>query len=173
MHRCVFVQRVGRRRCVQTSRISGAGLENAVAGLKRFRVLEERDINRETFVESWPEAGLMVADSPYDPAPSIRIVDGRIVELDGRAEEDFDTLDVYIARHGIDLAVAPEAMALDSLTIAHMLADINVPRALVLRLATGCTPAKLVDIMRWPKCVSGASPPIRHMSPIAAKTRHC
>jgi hypothetical protein len=65
-----------------------AGLENAVAGLKRFRVLEERDINRETFVESWPEAGLMVADSPYDPAPSIRIVDGRIVELDGRQEED-------------------------------------------------------------------------------------
>ena len=56
-----------------------------MAGLKRFRVLEERDINRETFVESWPEAGLMVADSPYDPAPSIRIVDGRIVELDGRA----------------------------------------------------------------------------------------
>ena len=119
-----------------------------MAGLKRFRVLEERDINRETFVESWPEAGLMVADSPYDPAPSIRIVDGRIVELDGRQEEDFDTLDVYIARHGIDLAVAPEAMALDSLTIAHMLADINIPRAVVLRLATGCTPAKLVEIMR-------------------------
>ena len=39
-------------------------------------------------------------------------------------------------------------MALDSLQFAHMLADINIPRKTLLRLATGCTPAKLVDIMR-------------------------
>jgi len=115
---------------------------------QRFKVLAERDINRETFVEPWPEAGLMVADSPYDPQPSIQIVDGRIVELDGRQIDDFDAIDTYIARYGIDIAVAPEAMALDSLTLAHMLTDVNVPRTHLLRLATGCTPAKLVDIMR-------------------------
>jgi propanediol dehydratase large subunit len=115
---------------------------------QRFKVLDERDINRETFVEPWPEAGLMVADSPYDPPPSIHIVDGRVVELDGRSIDEFDAIDTYIARYGIDIAVAPEAMALDSLTFAHMLTDVNVPRQQLLRLATGCTPAKLVDIMR-------------------------
>lgn len=115
---------------------------------QRFKALDERDINRETFVEPWPEAGLMVADSPYDPAPSIRIMDGRIVELDGRPLSEFDAIDTYIARYGIDMTVAPEAMALDSLTFAHMLTDVNVPRADLLRLATGCTPAKLVDVMR-------------------------
>ncbi len=119
-----------------------------MTNLLRFRALDERDINKETFVEPWPEAGLTVADSPYDPQPSLRIVDGRVVELDGRLEADFDTLDTFIARHGIDLTVAPEAMALDSLQFAHMLADINIPRKTLLRLATGCTPAKLVDIMR-------------------------
>jgi propanediol dehydratase large subunit len=115
---------------------------------QRFKVLDERDINRETFVEPWPEAGLMVADSPYDPQPSIRIVDDHVVELDGRSIDEFDAIDTYIARYGIDIAVAPEAMALDSLTFAHMLTDVNVPRQQLLRLATGCTPAKLVDIMR-------------------------
>ena len=114
---------------------------------QRFKVLDERDINRETFVEPWPEAGLMVADSPYDPQPSIRIVDDHVVELDGRSIDEFDAIDTYIARYGIDIAVAPEAMALDSLTFAHMLTDVNVPRQQLLRLATGCTPAKLVDIM--------------------------
>lgn len=116
--------------------------------LQRFRALDERDINKETFVEPWPEAGLTVADSPYDPHPSLTIVDGVVVEMDGRALADFDTIDTFVARHGIDLTVAPEAMALDSLTFARMLADINVPRHILLRLATGCTPAKLVDIMR-------------------------
>ena len=116
--------------------------------LQRFRALDERDINKETFVEPWPEAGLTVADSPYDPQPSLTIIDGVVVEMDGRACTEFDTIDTFIARHGIDLAVAPEAMALDSLTFARMLADINIPRHILLRLATGCTPAKLVDIMR-------------------------
>ncbi len=44
---------------------------------RRFAALDERDINRETFVEPWPEAGLIVTDSPYDPAPSLRLEDGR------------------------------------------------------------------------------------------------
>ncbi len=44
---------------------------------KRFAILAERDVNKETFVEPWPEAGLVVADSPYDPQPSLRIEGGR------------------------------------------------------------------------------------------------
>ena len=115
---------------------------------RRFAILDERDINRETFVEPWPEAGLVVADSPFDPAPSLVIENGRVAELDGRARADFDVLDQFIADHALDLAMAAEAMATPSIEIARMLADINVPRQQVLRLALGCTPAKLVEIMR-------------------------
>jgi propanediol dehydratase large subunit len=115
---------------------------------RRFEILAQRDINRETFVEPWPEVGLLVADSPYDPQPSLRIVDGRVAELDGRQRADFDMLDAFIADHALDLAVAEEAMALPAIDIAHMLVDINVPRDELLRLIGGCTPAKLVEIMR-------------------------
>ncbi|HEU5102874.1 MAG TPA: propanediol/glycerol family dehydratase large subunit [Roseiflexaceae bacterium] len=115
---------------------------------RRFALLAEREINRETFVEPWPEAGLIVADSPYDPAPSLRIEDGRVVELDGRARADFDLLDCFIADHGIDLATAAEAMALPSAEIARMLVDINVPREQIRYIIGGCTPAKLVEIIR-------------------------
>ena len=115
---------------------------------RRFQILAQRDINRETFVEPWPEAGLIVADSPNDPQPSLRLEQGRVVELDGRQRADFDSLDFFIADHGLDLGAAEAAMATPSLQIARMLADINAPRAEILRLAGGCTPAKLVDIVR-------------------------
>jgi len=115
---------------------------------RRFEILAQRDINRETFVEPWPEVGLIVADSPFDPQPSLRVADGRVVELDGRARADFDMLDLFIADHGIDLSVAEQVMKLPALQLARMLADINVPRREVLRLAAGCTPAKLVEIIR-------------------------
>src|SRR5919202_995410 len=95
---------------------------------RRFEILAQRDINRETFVEPWPEVGLLVADSPFDPQPSLRIVDGCVAELDGRQRADFDMLDRFIADHALDLAVAEEAMALPAIQIARMLADINVPR---------------------------------------------
>ncbi len=114
----------------------------------RFQALAQREINRETFVEPWPEAGLIVADSPADPQPSLRLEGGRVVDLDGRERAQFDALDFFIADHSLDLGVAEEAMATPSLDIARMLVDIHVPRAAVLRLAGGCTPAKLADIAR-------------------------
>ncbi len=115
---------------------------------RRFAILAEREINKETFVEPWPEAGLIVADSPFDPAPSLRIEDDRVVELDGRARADFDMLDCFIADHSIDLSSASAAMALPAGEIAHMLVDINVPREQLRRIVGGCTPAKLVEIIR-------------------------
>ena len=114
----------------------------------RFAALEQREINRETFVEPWPEAGLAVVDSPYDPAPSLRVEAGRVVQMDGKARADFDTLDAFIADHALDLDVAAQAMAIPALTLARMIVDINVPPREVRRLAAGCTPAKLVEIVR-------------------------
>lgn len=115
---------------------------------RRFQMLEERDVNRETFVEPWHEAGLIVADSPTDPQPSLRIEAGRVSELDGKPRAEFDILDTFIADHSLDLSVAESAMATPSIEIARKLVDIHVPRAEILRLAAGCTPAKLVDIIR-------------------------
>ena len=115
---------------------------------KRFDLLAKRDINKETFVEPWAEAGLIVADSPYDPQPSIEIEDGRVLKLDGKMRADFDAIDLFIVSHALDLDVVEEAMSIPAQDYARMLADINVPRGEIARLIAGCTPAKLTDIIR-------------------------
>jgi propanediol dehydratase large subunit len=109
----------------------------------RSEFLASRPISADNLVPEDPALGLVAFSSPFDPEPSLRIADGRVVELDGKAEADFDLLDEFIARHGIDLAVAEEAMALDTLQFARMIVDPGVPRARVTRLAAGMTPAKI------------------------------
>jgi propanediol dehydratase large subunit len=115
---------------------------------KRFQKLEGRPINQETFIEPWPEVGLIPMDSPLDPAPSLRIEAGVVVEMDGKQREEFDIIDHFIANHALNLEVADRAMRTPSQQMARMLVDINVPRAELLELFSGCTPAKLVDIIR-------------------------
>jgi propanediol dehydratase large subunit len=119
-----------------------------VKRLGRFQVRDERPINRDTFIEEWPEAGLSICGSPYDPAPSLEIKEGRIVEMDSRSVDDFDLLDRFIAQHAVELDVAEQAMKTDSVELARYLVDLTVPREKVTRLIGGCTPAKLVDIVR-------------------------
>ena len=115
---------------------------------KRFALLAQRDINKETYVEPFPEAGLIVTDSPYDPQPSLKLAAGCVLEMDGIARADFDALDRFIVSHALDLSIAEDAMALPSQDYARMLADINLPRGEIARLIAGCTPAKLTDIIR-------------------------
>ncbi len=115
---------------------------------KRFEKLAERPVNRETFIQPWPEVGLAASDSPFDPAPSLKIEGGHIVEMDGVPREQFDLIDHFIAHHAINLDVAEQAMRTDSREIARMLVDINVPRDAILELVAGCTAAKLVDVVR-------------------------
>jgi len=115
---------------------------------KRFEKLAHRPVNRETFIQPWPEVGLVAIGSPLDPSPSLKIEDGIVTEMDGVRREEFDLIDHFIARHALNLDVAERAMSTPSLEIARMLVDIHVPRAVVLELASGCTPAKLVDIVQ-------------------------
>ncbi len=115
---------------------------------KRFAALDERPINKESFVHEWPEVGLIVTDSPYDPQPSLRLESGRVVEMDGVARQDMDMIDRFIADYALDLRVAAEAMSTPSEAFARMLVDINVPRQTLIRLIAGCTAAKLVEIIR-------------------------
>jgi len=115
---------------------------------KRRERVSARPVNRETFIHSWPEVGLSAMDSPLDPMPSLHIQDGVVVEMDGVERANFDLIDHFIARHALNLRTAERAMHTSSLDIARMLVDVNVPRTEVLELATGCTAAKLVEIVR-------------------------
>ena len=114
---------------------------------KRFEKLADRPVNKETFINPWPETGLIVADSPLDPSPSLKIENGAVTEMDGVQRSEFDLIDHFIARHAINLKMAEQAMDTPSVQIARMLVDINVPRAEVLELVSGCTPSKLVQIV--------------------------
>lgn len=114
---------------------------------KRFEVLDARPVNQDGYVTEWPEVGLIAMDGPNDPKPSIRIENGRVVELDGKAEADFDMLDTFIATYGINLERAEEVAAMDSVELAHMLCDINVPRSALVPLTTAMTPAKAAEVV--------------------------
>lgn len=114
---------------------------------KRFEKLADRPVNKETFINPWPETGLIVADSPLDPSPSLKIENGVITEMDGLQRAEFDLIDHFIARHAINLDIAEQAMNTPSLQIARMMVDINISRSEVLELVSGCTPAKLVEIV--------------------------
>jgi propanediol dehydratase large subunit len=116
-------------------------------GSKRFERLRQRDINKEVFISELPELGLVVMDSPTDPQPSLEIRAGRIVEMDGRPEADFDAIDRFIARHAINIGQAGAAMAMGSLDIARMLVDINVPQRRVMQVFSGLSPAMIARVM--------------------------
>lgn len=109
----------------------------------RFRFMDQQRVNLDGFAVEDPSLGLIAFDSPNDPQPSLVVEGGRVVEMDGRPEADFDAIDEFIARHGLDVTVSREAMALDEVDYARLVVDPNVPRAEVVRLASGMTPAKL------------------------------
>ena len=114
---------------------------------RRFAEWDERPLRLDKFAREDPEHGFSAFRSPADPKPGIGLQAGRIVSMDGVLEHDFDMIDAFIAIHHLDPAIAPEAMAMDSGLLARMLVDMNVPRAELVRLARGLTPAKLADVV--------------------------
>lgn len=114
---------------------------------KRFQVLAERPVNLDGFVAEWPAVGLIAMNCPNDPKPSVKIENGKIVELDGKKRADFDMIDRFIADYAINMEKANEVMSMDSITLAKMLCDINVPRERIVELSTAMTPAKIVDVV--------------------------
>src|SRR4051794_30808329 len=114
---------------------------------ERFDKRAERELRREVLIEPLAELGLVAANSPNDPEPSLVVEDGRVVEIDGRRDPEWDALDHFIARHGIDATIAVEANALEDAAIARMLVDVDVPRADLVRLSNGLTPARLARVI--------------------------
>lgn len=116
-------------------------------GLGRFGVLDAKAVNLDGFAVTNPELGLVAMSSPFDPEPSLVVREGVVVELDGKAADDFDVIDEFIARYGLDLDAAQETMAIDDAALARMTVDVNVPRSEVVRLMGGTTPAKLARVV--------------------------
>ena len=98
-------------------------------------------------INEWPEMGFVAMTSPYDPKPSVKVANGRIVELDGKKREDFDFIDQFIADYAMNVERAEASMAVSSLEIARMIVDIHVSRKEILELVTGITPAKMTEVM--------------------------
>ncbi len=116
---------------------------------KRFEALRNRPINKDGFVLEWEEVGFIAMNSSQDPKPSIKIEDGKIVELDGKKREEFDSIDTFIANYGINIEKANEVMSMDSKKIANMLCDPNVSRKKLVQLTTAMTPAKAVQVLGY------------------------
>ncbi|MCP8053789.1 propanediol/glycerol family dehydratase large subunit [Listeria monocytogenes] len=114
---------------------------------KRFEELAKRPVNQDGFVKEWIEEGLIAMESPNDPKPSIKIENGKVVEMDSQKLADFDLIDHFIAKYGVDLSRAEEVMQMDSVKLANMLCDPNVPREKIVLLTTAMTPAKIVEVV--------------------------
>ncbi|AOT72709.1 propanediol/glycerol family dehydratase large subunit [Geosporobacter ferrireducens] len=116
---------------------------------KRFQALAQRPVNQDGFVGEWAEVGLIAMNSPNDPKPSIKIENGKVVELDSKKREDFDMIDRFVADYAINLDKANEVMGMNSQELAKMLVDVNVPRERIVALTTAMTPAKIVEVVGY------------------------
>lgn len=114
---------------------------------KRFEVLEKRPVNQDGYVKEWIEEGFIAMESPNDPKPSVRIENGKIVELDGKRREEFDLIDTFIANYGIILDRAEEVMRMNSQDIANMMLTPSVPRSEIVALCKSMTPAKMLEVV--------------------------
>lgn len=116
---------------------------------KRIEALDKRPVNKDGFINEWPEMGFVAMKSPYDPKPSIKIENGVITELDGKSKADFDFLDQFIADYAVNIKRAEKSMAVPSLEIARKIVDITSSRKEILELVSGITPAKMVEVINY------------------------
>jgi propanediol dehydratase large subunit len=114
---------------------------------KRYDLWDERPLGLDRFAVEDADNGFCAFASPHDPQPSIVLLDGRVVEMDGVPEADFDIVDTFIARRYFDLDATAEAMAINSCVFARMMVDLDVPRERLVRLSAGMTPAKLAEVL--------------------------
>lgn len=124
-----------------------AARDPSASGSGRFRLMDRQRVNLDGFAREDADLGLIAFGSPHDPEPSIRVVNGVVVEMDGKSAETFDMIDQFIAGHGLDIEVAAEVMALTEQQLARLLVDVDVPRKEIIRLSNGMTPAKMSRVM--------------------------
>jgi propanediol dehydratase large subunit len=91
--------------------------------------------------------GLVNMESSFDPKPSLDLENGVVKEMDGKKQKDFDIIDHFIIDYALNLKNAPKAMSMNSLKIAQMIADINLPRNKIIEIFSGLTPAKILQVV--------------------------
>lgn len=116
---------------------------------KRIEALDKRAVNMDGYINEWPEMGFVAMKSPYDPKPSVKVQNGRIIELDGKKREEFDFIDQFIADYAINIERTEKSMAVPALDIARMIVDIHVSRKEILELVSGITPARMTEVMNY------------------------
>ncbi len=114
---------------------------------RRFSQWDERPLRLDNFAVDDPDNGFSAMNGARDPSPSVEVIDGCIVEMDGVAAADFDMIDMFIARHHLDADTTVEIMAMPSSDVARMLVDMHVPRTDLVKLAHGMTPAKMAEVV--------------------------
>ncbi len=73
---------------------------------KRFEYLDQRPVNQDGYAKEWPEdLGFIAMNSPFDPTPSIKIVNGEVVEMDGKTKDEFDMLDAFHGKMSLILTL--------------------------------------------------------------------
>lgn len=110
-------------------------------------MLDQRAVNKDGFIDEWPEMGFVAMKSPYDPKPSVKVENGVITELDGKKREEFDFLDQFIADNAIRIDRTEASMAMSSVEIARKVVDIATSRKEILQIVSGITPAKMVEVI--------------------------
>ena len=114
---------------------------------RRYSDWDDRPLRLDKFARDDPANGFAAFKSPSDPTAGLTLSNGQIASMDGVLAHEFDMIDAFIADYHIDLEIAEEAMAVSSDRLAQMLVDMHVPRAELVRLARGMTPAKLTDVV--------------------------
>lgn len=114
---------------------------------RRFDDWDNRPLRLDSFAKEDASNGFVAMAGANDPQPSFSISDGRITSMDGKSEDQFDMIDLFIARYHLDPEMVDEAMGMPSTEVARMLVDMNVPRDRLVRLAHGMTPAKLAEVV--------------------------
>ena len=116
--------------------------------LGRIRLLDQQRVNLDGFAEPDANLGMISHRSPHDPEPSWVVAgDGTVLEMDSTAAGDFDTIDEFVVRYAVDHDEAPRSMALADVDLARLVVDPNVPRAQVLKVCAGLTPAKMARVV--------------------------
>ncbi|MEO1192745.1 MAG: propanediol/glycerol family dehydratase large subunit [Pseudomonadota bacterium] len=112
---------------------------------RRFADWDERPLRLDNFAVEDAENGFSAFSSPNDPKPAVAVSGGTVAMMDRVAAADFDMIDRFIARYHLDPTVTEEAMAIPAEELAYRLVDPKVPRAELVRLAHGLTPARLAE----------------------------
>ncbi|ANE82752.1 propanediol dehydratase [Mycobacterium adipatum] len=113
-----------------------------------MRLLDEQRVNLDGFAEPDPDLGMISHLSPNDPEPSWVVdEDGTVLEMDSTPAAEFDAIDEFVVRYAVDHAQAPASMAMDEVELARLIVDSSVPRADVLTVCSGLTPAKMARVV--------------------------